>query len=117
MGKRRKNIKQEGEITVNPFSFSLKKAKADGLKVALFPDFSVEWARFVIRNRDEEFFAHNYDIVIGPVADAILDQEIFRYKREFPKTSWMTRIWRFSSSAFPSLEAVTYSIASAPKKH
>lgn len=86
MGKRRKNIKQEGEITVNPFSFSLKKAKADGLKVALFPDFSIEWARFVIRNRDEEFFAHNYDIVIGPVADAILDQEIFRFKREFPKT-------------------------------
>ena len=24
MGKRRKNIKQEGEITVNPFSFSLE---------------------------------------------------------------------------------------------
>lgn len=40
----------------------------------------------MIRNRDEEFFSHNYDIVIGPVADAILDQEIFRYKREFLKT-------------------------------
>ena len=54
--------------------------------MASYPGFSVEWARFVIRNRDEEFFHHNYDIVIGPVADAILDQEIFRFKREFPKT-------------------------------
>ncbi len=86
MGKRRKNIKQSGEVTVNPFNFSLKKAKENGLKVASFHDFCVEWARFVIRNRDEEFFTHDYDIVIGPVADAILDQEIFRYKREFPET-------------------------------
>ena len=86
MGKRRKNIEQKGEITVNPFSFNLKKAKANGLKVALFPDFCVEWARFVIQNRDNVFFSHNFDIVIGPVADAILDQEIFRYKREFPST-------------------------------
>lgn len=86
MGKRRTIIKKEGEITVNPFSFSLKKAKSDGLNVALFQDFCVEWARFVICNRDEEFFSHSYDIVIGPVADAILDQEIFRYKREFPNS-------------------------------
>lgn len=86
MGKRRKNIKQSGEVTVNSFSFSLKKAKEKGLKVASFSDFCIDWARFIIRNRDEEFFTHDYDIVIGPVADAILDQEIFRYKREFPKT-------------------------------
>lgn len=85
MGKRRLFIKQVGTITVSSFSFSLKKALADGVKVAVFPDFSIEWARFVIRNRDEDFFVHQYDIVIGPVADAILDQEIFRYKRDFPQ--------------------------------
>lgn len=84
MGKRRMIIKQTGIITVNPFDFNLKKARENGLNVASFSDFCVEWARFVIRNRDEEFFTHNYDIVIGPVADAILDLEITRYKRECP---------------------------------
>jgi len=77
MGKRRVSIQQKGEITVNAFNFNLKKAKEAGLNVASYPGFSVEWARF---------FHHNYDIVIGPVADAILDQEIYRFKREFPKT-------------------------------
>ena len=66
MGKRRVSIQQKGEITVNAFNFNLKKAKEAGLNVAHYPGFSVEWARFVIRNRDEEFFHHNYDIVIGP---------------------------------------------------
>ena len=84
MGKRRKNIQQKGEITVSAFNFNLKKAKEAGLNVASFSGFSVDWARFVIRNRDDELFHHAYDLVIGPVADAILDQEIFRYKREFP---------------------------------
>ena len=106
MGKRRVSIQQKGEITVNAFNFNLKKAKEAGLNVASYPGFSVEWARFVIRNRDEEFFHHNYDIVIGPVADAILDQEIFRFKREYPKTyledgplrSFIDRVNQFGSS-------------------
>ena len=51
MGKRRVSIQQKGEITVNAFNFNLKKAKEAGLNVASYPGFSVEWARFVIRNR------------------------------------------------------------------
>ena len=106
MGKRRMIIKQTGNITVNPFDFNLKKAREKGLNVASFSDFSVEWARFVIRNRDEEFFTHNYDIVIGPVADAILDLEITRYKREYPNNYmenknlevFIQRISQFGSS-------------------
>lgn len=35
MGKRRKNIKQEGDITVNPFDFNLKKAKGEFPKTYL----------------------------------------------------------------------------------
>lgn len=106
MGKRRRNIQHKGDITVSPFSFSLKKAKENGLNVAYFPSFSIEWARFVIRNRDEDFFTHDYDIVIGPVADAILDQEISNYKRTFPKTyledqnleTFIQRVSQFGSS-------------------
>lgn len=117
MGKRRVSIQQKGEITVNAFNFNLKKAKEAGLNVASYPGFSVEWARFVIRNRDEEFFHHNYDIVIGPVADAILDQEIFRFKREYPKTYWEDGPCGFLLTGSINLEAAIPSTASALTKH
>ncbi|MBQ8070568.1 MAG: DUF3990 domain-containing protein [Bacteroidales bacterium] len=106
MGKRRKNILQSGEITVNAFNFSLKEAKAAGLKIAIFSGFTIEWARFIINNRDNEFFSHNYDIVIGPVADAILDQEIYRHKMLFgakyledePLKAFIGKVSQFGSS-------------------
>lgn len=85
MGKRKKNILQSGEIKVSVFNFTMKAAKSAGLKIATFPGFTTEWARFVINNRDNDFFSHPFDIVIGPVADAILDQEIYMHKRTFGK--------------------------------
>lgn len=82
MGRRRRDF-LGGNIVVNAFRFSKKEAIKAGLKVVTFDGFTTDWAEFIIRNRDENFFAHKYDIVIGPVADAILDQEIFKYKRVY----------------------------------
>ena len=70
----------------------------------------------MIRNRDEEFFHHNYDIVIGPVADAILDQEIFRFKREYPKTYLEDGPCGFLLTGSINLEAAIHSTASALTK-
>lgn len=67
----------------NAFAFDVKAAKSLGLKVLQFDDFTVGWARFIIQNRDVQYFSHSYDIVIGPVADAILDTVLFTYKKEF----------------------------------
>ena len=41
------------------------------LKVKIFNDYSVEWARFILRNRNikEPLPVHDYDIVYGPVAN------------------------------------------------
>lgn len=85
MGKRKRNILQSGEITVSAFNFTMKAAKGAGLNIVSFSCFTTEWARFVINNRDNDYFSHPYDIVIGPVADAILDQEIYMHKRIFGK--------------------------------
>lgn len=46
-------------------------ALAEGLNVKIFEKPDKEWALFVMANRKQsgEDFSHDYDIVIGPVAD------------------------------------------------
>lgn len=60
-----------GTATVTEFEFDLDAAIADGLKVKTFSQPDKEWALFVMANRrqDGQEFRHDYDIVIGPVAD------------------------------------------------
>lgn len=60
-----------GNPSVTEFEFDPDKAIADGLNVKVFEVADREWAMFVMANRDrnQEQFTHDYDIVIGPVAD------------------------------------------------
>lgn len=105
MGRRRVEF-YGGSITVNAFNYEAKSANAQSLKVLRFEGFTVDWARFVIQNRDIHFFNHPYDIVIGPVADAIIDTELFKYRNEFgvhyldekPLKIFIDRISQFGSS-------------------
>jgi len=82
MGRRRVDF-YGGSIMVNAFILNQKAAKDKGLKILHFQGFTVEWARFVIQNRDIPYFNHPYDIVIGPVADAILDTVLFSYRLKY----------------------------------
>lgn len=60
-----------GIPTVTEFNFSLDEAVAAGLNMKIFENPDKEWALFVMANRRQggEEFHHDYDIVIGPVAD------------------------------------------------
>lgn len=60
-----------GTPTVMEYEFDLEKAKAAGLNIKIFENADREWALFVManRNRKRQDYRHNYDIVIGPVAD------------------------------------------------
>lgn len=60
-----------GTPTVTEYEFDLDKAIAAGLNVKIFEAADREWALFVMANRDRtgEVFHHDFDIVIGPVAD------------------------------------------------
>ena len=82
MAKRRAS-RDGGEIVVNPYLFYPTKAKEHGLNIKEFRGFSAEWAKFIILNRSECDFTHDYDLVIGPVADAFVDKEIERHKRRY----------------------------------
>ncbi len=60
-----------GIATVTEFEFDMDAALAEGLNVKIFEKPDKEWALFVMANRKQsgEDFSHDYDIVIGPVAD------------------------------------------------
>ncbi len=53
---------------VNTYIFKIEAAEAE-LKIKKFEGANEEWVDFVLRNRIEDGFSHNYDIVIGPVAN------------------------------------------------
>ncbi len=60
-----------GEPVVTLFEFDTNALNADVLSIKLFKEPNEEWALFVManRNRNIEQPCHQYDIVVGPVAD------------------------------------------------
>ena len=80
---KRRAARDGGLTVVNPFLYYPTKAKEHGLKVKEFKGFSAEWAKFIILNRSDMTFSHDYDIVTGPVADAFVDKEIERHKHKY----------------------------------
>lgn len=78
-------LNQSGSAEVNPFIFN-KSSCPPELKIKEFRSNNWEWARFVMMNRDRSIispYAHDYDIVVGPVADSSVDAEIESYRREY----------------------------------
>ena len=55
-----------GKITVNAFLFYPNIGEKKGLQIKIFEGFTTEWAKFILQNREESGFKHDYDIVIGP---------------------------------------------------
>lgn len=60
-----------GTATVSEYEFDIEAAMSANLSVKIFEHPDREWAEFVMANRSqrEGEFEHDYDIVIGPVAD------------------------------------------------
>ncbi len=81
MAKRTTRFLNEGQPTLTCFEFDDIKAKESGLNVKFFPDYSEEWADFVVMNRknDSDIPLHPFDIVIGPIADDTVGVQIRRY--------------------------------------
>ena len=73
---------KEGHPEVSEFLFDEKIMRSDTLKVLIFPDYSEEWALFVLANRDRKAIhpIHDYDIVYGPIADDGVTYQLRRYE-------------------------------------
>ena len=55
-----------------------------GLKVLRFDDYTEEWASFILLNRNNTSRepAHDYDIVIGPIANDRVGVQLWKYENK-----------------------------------
>ncbi|MDE5877377.1 MAG: DUF3990 domain-containing protein [Muribaculaceae bacterium] len=84
MANRSVDLRGEGMPEVNSFIFN-RISCSKCVKIKEFKSNNWEWAEFVMKNRDKSaivLYNHEYDIVIGPVADSRVDAEIRNYKQE-----------------------------------
>ena len=75
----------EGSPEVSPFIFNPSRCPID-VRIKKFDGRTAEWALFVLRNREKSTFhayKHDYDIVIGPVADSRVDAILQEYRRSY----------------------------------
>ena len=81
MAFRRVRLTKIGTPIVTSFDFDESLLDCSSLKTLLFPEVSVEWAKFILDNRDIEKrgFSHDYDIVVGPVANDTVAFQLRRY--------------------------------------
>ncbi len=82
MAKKTTKIQKRGSEIVTAFDFDDSVLNyPESLKIKVFPEYSIEWAEFVVRNRKNEMPSpiHEYDIVIGPIADDSVGIQIRRF--------------------------------------
>lgn len=81
MAKAKIDQQGEGEVIVYAFEFDTTFLSSGELKVKSFDTYSEEWALFILANRNN--FAttpiHDYDIVIGPIANDRVGFQLRRY--------------------------------------
>jgi hypothetical protein len=59
-----------GYPVIQEYEFDEKLLESGELRVLKFDEPSEEWADFIFKNRNREInYIHDYDIVIGPIAD------------------------------------------------
>lgn len=98
MAVRTRRIMQSGLEVVSSFEFddSTLTENTD-LKIKIFADYSPEWADFVVANRNNlsSVPIHDYDIVIGPIADDNVGTQIRRYSRGYIDVNKLIEELRF----------------------
>ena len=78
-------IRREGVGVPTVTSFDFDESALNVLKVMRFDGYSKEWAEFILLNRNNtsDVPAHDYDIVVGPIADDGVGTQIRRLSRGF----------------------------------
>lgn len=71
-----------GQPIVLKYQFDETLLTSGIFKVLQFKDYSKEWATFVLANRNNytNKHIHDYDIVIGPIANDKVGRQLWRYK-------------------------------------
>lgn len=81
MAYRRTRVVGSGSPVVTKYLFDENLLNDGSLKVLSFDAPSKEWAKFILANRDRKAnFAHDYDVVIGPIADDGVAFQLQKFK-------------------------------------
>ena len=82
MAKRKARQTPDGVPVVTEFVFDEEFLTSGELNVKVFSGVSEEWAKFILNNRhaSRTGFHHDYDIVVGPVADDGVVQQLDLYE-------------------------------------
>ena len=78
-------IRREGVGVPTVTSFDFDESALNILNVMRFDGYSKEWAEFILLNRNNtsDVPAHDYDLVVGPIADDGVGTQIRRLSRGF----------------------------------
>ena len=78
-------VRRGGEPVVSTFLFEEELLCSKELKVKIFDGYTIEWAQFILKNRlnDSDIQAHDYDIVVGPIADDKVGVQIRQLLRDY----------------------------------
>lgn len=86
MAERTVDREELGEPTITTFLFDNRVLHdSNDLKIKVFDHYSVEWAEFILMNRQNKTDkqAHDYDIVFGPIANDKVGLQISRYQLQY----------------------------------
>lgn len=74
-----------GTSVVNSYYFDEAHLTDGSLSVKIFEGYSEEWAEFIVANRSRKTkgLNHDYDVVIGAIADDKVGVQLFRYMKEY----------------------------------
>lgn len=79
---KQKVVQSGGTPTVNVYEFDENHLSDNELNIKIFEGYTEEWARFILanRNRESKTKIHDFDIVIGAIADDKVGVQLFRYR-------------------------------------
>lgn len=63
-------------------TFEVDEVQMNQLKVLRFDTYTLEWAKFILlnRNNDSENPAHDYDVVYGPIANDRVGVQLWKFE-------------------------------------
>ena len=80
------HIKVEQQQTGSPLviEFEIDEEDMNTLRLLRFEDYSEQWAEFILANRNNNTGkpVHDYDIVIGPIANDRVGLQLWRYESQ-----------------------------------
>lgn len=91
-------VLQSGGIpVVNVYKFDDSYLYNGKLNVKIFDGYTEEWASFIVTNRDRssQIKVHDFDIVVGAIANDRVGVQLFRYMREYIDLPTLVRNLQF----------------------